>query len=327
MIILKNNKEVFYKLCLILCAIIWGSTFVVIKHATNTMTSGFINAGRFTIATLILLVIYFRKIKNINKTELKGGILMGISLFGGYYLQVLGMEYGSSAGKCAFLSATFCVMVPFLSWAVFKKTPDKYSVIAAILCVIGVALVSVEKNATITLGDGIILVSTFFYAVNIMFTSEFSSKESADVKVLAFLQISVVAILSWLIVIIKGDIPQAYNIRAVMGVVYLGVFATALCLLMQVIGLKHINSTSASIILSLESVFGVIISIAFYNEVITTKLLIGFIVIFIGIIVCETKLSFITNKISIKKLDTGKYKDKSKKEYFNAEIQRSKTSI
>ena len=130
-----------------------------------------------------------------------------------------------------------------------------------------------------------------------MFTSEFSSKESADVKVLAFLQISVVAILSWLIVIIKGDIPQAYNIRAV----YLGVFATALCLLMQVIGLKHINSTSASIILSLESVFGVIISIAFYNEVITTKLLIGFIVIFIGIIVCETKLSFITNKISIKK--------------------------
>ena len=252
---------------------------------------------------------------------------MGISLFGGYYLQVLGMEYGSSAGKCAFLSATFCVMVPFLSWAVFKKTPDKYSVIAAILCVIGVALVSVEKNATITLGDGIILVSTFFYAVNIMFTSEFSSKESADVKVLAFLQIAVVAILSWLIVIIKGDIPQAYNIRAVMGVVYLGVFATVLCLLMQVIGLKHINSTSASIILSLESVFGVIISIAFYNEVITTKLLIGFIVIFIGIIVCETKLSFITNKISIKKLDTGKYKDKSKKEYFNAEIQRSKTSI
>ena len=86
MIILKINKEVFYKLCLILCAIIWGSTFVVIKDATNTMTSGFINAGRFTIATLILLVIYFKKIKNINKTELKGGILMGISLFGGYYL-------------------------------------------------------------------------------------------------------------------------------------------------------------------------------------------------------------------------------------------------
>ena len=171
---MKNNKELLYKLCLIVCSIIWGSTFVVIKDATNTMSSGFINASRFTIAAVILLVVYFKKIKNINKSELKHGIIMGVALFGGYYLQVLGMEYGSSAGKCAFLSATFCVMVPFLSWGVFKRVPDKYSVIAAILCIIGVALVSIENGAHITVGDGIILISAFFYAVNIMFTSEFS---------------------------------------------------------------------------------------------------------------------------------------------------------
>lgn len=292
---MKNNKELFYKLCLILCAIIWGSTFVIIKDATNTMSSAFINAGRFTIGTIILFIIYFKKIKNIKKTELKSGIIMGVALFGGYYLQVLGMEYGSSAGKCAFLSATFCVMVPFLTWGVFKRIPDRYSVIAAILCVIGVTLVSIEKGARITLGDGIILISTFFYAVNIMFTSEFSQKEENDTIVLAFLQIAVVGVLSWLAVLIKGDMPQVYSIDAVLGVVYLGVFATAVCLLMQVIGLQHINSTSASIILSLESVFGVIISILFYNEVITPKLMAGFIVIFIGIIVCETKLSFIKN--------------------------------
>ncbi len=316
---MKNNKELFYKICLIVCSLIWGSTFVVIKDATNTMSSAFINASRFTIATAILLVVYFKKIKNLNKTELKDGILMGASLFGGYYLQVLGMEYGSTAGKCAFLSAVFCVMVPFLSWGVFKRKPDKYSVIAAILCVIGVALVSVENGAKITLGDVIILISAFFYAVNIMFTSEFSSRENNDITVLAFLQIAVVAVLSWSVVIIKNDIPAVYDTRAVMGVIYLGVFATALCLLMQVIGLKHINSTSASIILSLESVFGVIISIAFYNEVITLKLMAGFVIIFIGIIICETKLSFITDKFSIKKSTIKNYKDKSRNEYLEAE--------
>ncbi|MBU5337209.1 DMT family transporter [Intestinibacter bartlettii] len=311
----NNNKEIFYKLCLVLCSVIWGSTFVVIKDATNTMSSGFINAGRFTIATAILLIVYFKKIKNINKSELKHGIMMGISLFGGYYLQVLGMEYGSTAGKCAFLAATFCVMVPFLSWVVFKRTPDKYSVIAAILCIIGVALVSVEKNATITLGDAIILISAFFYAVNIMLTSEFSSNEQNDATVLAFLQIAVVAVLSWITVGIKGEMPQVYHTRAIMGVIYLGVFATALCLLIQVIGLKHINSTSASIILSLESVFGVMISVVFYNEVITSKLLAGFTIIFIGIIVCETKLSFIKDKIGIKKSIEGK--DRIKEDYFD----------
>ena len=313
---MKNNRELFYKVCLILCAIIWGSTFVVIKDATNTMSSAFINASRFTIATIILFVVYFKKIKNMSKTELKHGIMMGVALFGGYYLQVLGMEYGSTAGKCAFLSATFCVMVPFLSWAVFKRKPDKYSVISAIICVIGVALVSIEKGAKITLGDGIILVSTFFYAVNIMLTAEFSSKEGNDSTILAFLQIAVVAVLGWVVVIAKQDMPVVYTKGAVLGIIYLGVFATDLCLLIQVVALEKINSTSASIILSLESVFGVIISILFYNEVLTAKLLAGFVVIFIGIIICETKLSFTTSKLSkIKHI----FKDKNRYSIFTPE--------
>ena len=295
---MKNNKELFYKICLILCAIIWGSTFVVVKDATNTMPSAFINASIFTVATIILFVVYFKKIKNISKKELKHGIIMGVTLFGLYHFQVLGMEYGSTAGKCAFLSATFCVMVPFLSWAVFNKKPDKYSVISAIMCVIGVALVSLEGGAKITLGDVIILLCAFFYAVNIMLTSEFSNKEGNDSIVLAFIQIAVVAVLSWGVVIVKQDIPTVYNTGAVLGIVYLGVFATAICLLIQVVVLEKINSTSASVILSLESVFGVIISIVFYNEVVTGKLLAGFVVIFIGIIICETKLSFITEKIA-----------------------------
>ena len=226
---------------------------------------------------------------------------MGIFLFGGYYLQVMGMEYGSTAGKCAFLSATFCVMVPFLSWAVFKRKPDRYSVIAAIICVIGVALVSIEKGAKITIGDVIILMSTFFYAINIMFTAVFSNREGNDSTVLAFLQIVVVAVLGWITVIFRQEMPQVYTTSAIWGIIYLGVFATALCLLVQVIGLKNVNSTSASIILSLESVFGVIISILFYNEIVTPKLLAGFVVIFIGIIVCETKLSFIKFKFNTKK--------------------------
>lgn len=299
---LKNKNELFYKICLLGCALIWGSTFVIIKDATNTMSSAFINAARFTIASIILFVVFFKKIKNISIQELKHGIIMGIFLFGGYYLQVMGMEYGSTAGKCAFLSATFCVMVPFLSWAVFKRKPDKYSVVAAIMCVIGVALVSLEKGAKITIGDGIILISTFFYAINIMLTSEFSNIEGNDSTILAFLQIVVVAVLGWIAVIVKQEMPQVYTTSAVLGVAYLGVFATALCLLMQVIGLKNINSTSASIILSLESVFGVIISILFYNEILTVRLFTGFVVIFIGIIICETKLSFIKSKPDMKKV-------------------------
>lgn len=291
-----KNKEIFYKFCLLICALIWGSTFVVIKDATNTMSSGFINAFRFTIGGGVLFIIYFNKIKNINKSELKHGLLMGITLFLGYYLQVLGMEYGSSAGKTAFLSATFCVMVPFLTWGVFKRKPDKFNVISAILCVIGVALVSLEGSNKATVGDLMVLVSTFFYAVNIMLTAEFSGRENNDSNILAFLQIAVVGVVSWIVVFVTNDFPEVYSTQAILGVVYLGVFATALCLWIQVTALPKVNPTSGCIILSLESVFGVIISILFYNEVMTAKLGLGFLVIFIGIIICETKLEFITNR-------------------------------
>ncbi|WP_230685835.1 hypothetical protein, partial [Streptococcus pneumoniae] len=84
---------------------------------------------------------------------------------------------------------------------------------------IGVALVSIENGAHITVGDGIILISAFFYAVNIMFTSEFSAIENNDTIILAFLQIAVVGILSWIVVLIKGEMPQVYHARAVMGVI------------------------------------------------------------------------------------------------------------
>lgn len=60
---LKNKNELFYKICLLGCALIWGSTFVIIKDATNTMSSAFINAARFTIASIILFVVFFKKIK------------------------------------------------------------------------------------------------------------------------------------------------------------------------------------------------------------------------------------------------------------------------
>lgn len=307
---MKDNRELFYKILLLVCALIWGSTFVIIKDTTNTMSSGFINAARFTIGSFILLIVYFKKIKHINKHELKYGFFMGITLFGGYYLQVLGMELGSTAGKCSFLSATFSVMIPFLYWAIFHKKPDKFVLAAAIMCVIGVAFVSIEKDSHITIGDIVILISSFFYAVNVMLTSEFSSKENTDTTRLTFLQLLVVAIMGWIVVFSKNEFPQVYTKGAVFSLIYLGVFATALCLLIQVIALKNIKSTtSASILLSLESVFGVIISILWYNEVITFKLTLGFIIIFMGIITCETKWSFITDKFKVKNIKNREYSE------------------
>lgn len=296
---MKDKKYLLSKLALFMAALIWGSTFVIVKNATNTMNTSFILALRFSVGALTLIMIYFKKLKIIDTAYIKNGMIMGITLFFSFWMQVFGLTLDTTPGKSAFLSATYCVIVPFLYYVITKVNPNKYNFIAAFICIIGIGLISLNENLYITLGDLITVLSGFFAASNIIATSIYCKEK--DALILTILQLSVVAVLSWIIVIITNSFPKEYNIQSILGVVYLGVFATAIGLLFQSIGIKYTNPSSAALILSLESVFGVLFSIIVYDEQITTKLVLGFIFIFISVIISETKLSFLKKKEEISK--------------------------
>ena len=288
---MKNKKYILSKVALFVAALIWGSTFVVVKDATSTMSASFILALRFSIGSLVLILIYYKKLKIIDKSYLRDGLVMGITLFISFWMQVYGLTLDTTPGKSAFLCAIYCVIVPFLYWIVIKEKPDKYNFIAAFLCIIGIGLVSLNENLYITGGDLITILSGFFAAVNIIATSIYCKNK--DALILTIIQLSVVGILSWIVVIITKGFPTEYSKTAVFGVIYLGIFATAIGLLFQSIGIKNTNPSSAALILSLEAVFGIIFSIIVYNEQITTKLAIGFAFISIAVIISETKLKFL----------------------------------
>ncbi len=291
---MKNTKYVWSKIALFMAAFIWGSTFVVVKDATSTMTASFILALRFSVGSLVLIIIYWKKLKKIDKSYVKYGVVMGITLFIAFWMQVFGLTLDTTPGKSAFLSVTYCIIVPFLYWITTKEKPDKYNFIAAFICIIGIGLVSLNGSIYMTSGDFITIISGFFAASNIIATSIYCKDK--DELLLTIIQLAVVAILSWIIVIFTNSMPTSYTKSAICGVVYLGIFATAIGLLFQTIGIKHTNPSSAALILSLESVFGVIFSIMVYDEKITTKLALGFVFIFISIVISETKLSFFNEK-------------------------------
>lgn len=291
---MKDKKYVWSKIALFVAALIWGSTFVVVKDATTTMSTSFILALRFSIGSLVLIVVYYRKLKIIDKSYLKGGLIMGLTLFLSFWMQVFGLTLDTTPGKSAFLCAVYCVIVPFLYWIVKKEKPDKYNFIAAFVCIVGIGLVSLNEKLYIKGGDLITILSGFFAAANIVATSIYCKDK--DTTILTILQLSVVGILSWIIVIITNGFPAEYTETALFGVIYLGIFATAIGLLFQSIGIKYTNPSSAALILSLEAIFGVIFSIMIYNEKITMKLVMGFIFIFIAVVVSETKLSFYKKK-------------------------------
>ncbi len=291
---MKDKIYFLSKAALFATAIIWGSTFVVVKGATDTMPTNFIIALRFTVGSLVLGIIFRKKLKLIDKDYIIAGLVMGVSLWSSFIVQVIGLSLDTTPGKSAFLTAIYCVVVPFLYWIIFKDRPDKFNFLAAFICIIGIGMVSLDEGLKVSFGDFLTLIGGILSAINIVFIAYYCKNK--DEYLLTFLQTTVVALISWIATITMKSYPTTYSQSAFLGVLYLGVFATAVCFAFQSIGLKHTSTTSASIILSLEAVFGVLFSILIYHEEVTIKLAVGFLLIFIAVIISETKLAFLFNK-------------------------------
>lgn len=285
-----KNKGLMAKLALLLATLIWGTSFVVVKDAVDIIPTAYLLAVRFSVACIVLALIFFKKLKKINREYLLHGLIIGTCLFLAYYIQTLGIE-DTTPGKNAFITAAYCVMVPFMFWFINRKRPDKYNIIAAVLCLAGIGFVSLTADLTVGKGDALTLVAAVFYALHMVFIAMFSKDK--DPTVLTILQFAVTAVFSWIASFMVKPIAFEITTSLATSVLYLALFATAACLLLQNVGQKYTNPSEAAIILSLESVFGVLFSILLYGEKITPQIGVGFVLIFVAIIISETKLSFI----------------------------------
>ncbi len=133
------------KLALLLATIIWGSSFIVMKDALDDLGTFYLLGVRFMGACILLAVIFWYKFKSFNFYYIKAGFVMGTALLAAYAVQTFGLAE-TTPGKNAFLTAGYCVMVPFLYWLIAGKKPDRYNISAAILCVAGIGLVSLDSN-------------------------------------------------------------------------------------------------------------------------------------------------------------------------------------
>ena len=165
---------------------------------------------------------------------------------------------------------------------------------AAILCLTGIGLVSLDGEFKIRFGDAFTLISGFFYAAHMVVLSKLT--QDKDPVLLTIVQFGYTAVISWVVALLTEDIPKSLSGSEICGLLYLAVFATAVALLLQTVGQKYTKPAPASIILSLEAVFGVIFSVIFYGEEVTPKLLLGFLLIFLSIITSETKWSFLKKR-------------------------------
>lgn len=297
------NKNILAKLALLITAILWGTSLTVVKTASETFNPNFILGVRFTIAAIVLAIIFHKKFKLLDKDNLKSGLIIGFFLFIAYSSQTLGVTF-TTPGRSGFLSASYCVIVPFLFWIVDRSKPDKYNIMAAVFCVAGIFFVAMANESGSLfpttmrelMGDGLALLSGVLFASHIVAVAKLS--KGKDPILMTILQFVSAAVLAWITTFFAENNSNIVltSSRPVLELLYLAIMCTAVALLFQNIGQKHTDPNSAAIILGFESIFGVIFPVMLGMESITTKSLIGFVLIFCSIIISETKLSFLKGK-------------------------------
>ena len=279
------KKSTTAKIALFVTAMLWGSTFAIGKIATEAFSASFIIALRFTVASVALLIATIPYLKIIDKEYLRDGIWMGIALFVSYILQVVGLSMDTSPGKSAFLCTTYCVLVPFIHWFATKKRPQWLHVLCVFVCLFGIGVLSLKGGFGMSTGDVLTVLSGIPGAINIVISSIVCEKKNP--LVLTMIELWVVAVLAWICVFATKTVPTQFPIETVGGIVYLGLVATALCLFLQSYGLKYAEASIGGMLLSLESVFGVVFAIILYGEKITPRMIIGFGIIFLAIVLSQ----------------------------------------
>ena len=276
-----------YRLLIIAATIIRGSSFVIVKDVTNSMPPAWILVVRFTAAAIIMAVAFLKyRELYFERSHVGFGLLFGLAMFLAYYTQTIGIT-DTTPGKNAFLTGTYCVIVPFLAWALVRRRPNHYNIVAAVLCIVGIGFISLDGSLTMRFGDAMTLVCAVFYALHIILVSQFA--QGRNIYVLTMWQFVGVAICSLIVGGLFEPMPDwaAVPMDCWISLAYLAVACTTVALLFQNIGQAHLPPASAALLLSLEAVFGVAFSVALGAETLTLRIVFGFALVFAAIIISE----------------------------------------
>lgn len=282
------NRTKTGELGLTLATVLWGLCFAVSKDANAQVPPAWQVGLRFSAAAVLMALLFHRRLKQLNRRTVLSGLLLGVLIFTGYYLQTVALQY-TTAGKSAFLTAIYVVLVPFLYWAVRHTKPGVQHLFSAVLCLCGVGLLSLDGGSLrLGLGEVLTLATGVVYAFHIVCMGV--TAEDSDPILLTFVQFVVCGALGCAVAGFTAPLP-VWDTGSVLSMAYLAVPGTMIPMSLQCFAQKYVKPGKAALLMSLESVFGCLFGILLLGEHPTWKIAGGFVLIFTAMILSEIPLS------------------------------------
>ncbi len=279
-----KKKQIVGDLILLLTSLIWGVGYAVVAIALKAGSGEyFLTASRFALATTLQLPFVYKEFKQMNKSVIIKGVILGALLVFGFFTQTIGQK-DTTTTNVAFLTSVNIVLIPFTSFVIIRKKLQLRSIIAALITLVGIGFLTLGSSFHINIGDYYVLLCALFFALYASVTD--LSAKSENPKLLVFIQFLTATVFAS-IAFILSDEKMVFNTAVSLSIIYCGLVSNLIATLLYTYGLKYTSAERASIILSLESIFGTILGIILFGEIFNFKLLIGSALILFAILYSE----------------------------------------
>lgn len=292
----KNNFQGI--LMLTLCAFIWGTAFIAQSVGGEYAEPLTFNCARSFLATIFLFCccLLFDKLNGkpfrilgtdnpLRKDRtIKGGIVCGIALTLASFMQQLGIMY-TTVGKSGFITALYIVLVPFLSYAIYRTRLTIIQCVSVVIAAIGMYYICINEGFSINKGDFYTLVCAFCFAGQIIAVDRVIT--NLDGVRLSLVQFITCTILNGILMFIF-ETPSLHNIiLGLLPIAYAGIMSSGVAYTLQIVGQKHCNPVLACMIMSLESAFALLSGWLLLGQAMSQREIFGCLLVFAAIMLAQ----------------------------------------
>tara|TARA_B110000438_G_scaffold123843_1_gene120730 strand:- start:850 stop:1749 length:900 start_codon:yes stop_codon:yes gene_type:complete len=272
------------------CTFIWGTTFIAQDTGMDKIGPLTFNATRFFVGFLSIMPIALliekkkisKEINNNKKLFFKLLFWIGLFLFLGTFLQQTALLY-TDVANAAFFTIFYVPMVPIILFLIYSKSIHWSIWPSVLFCLFGVYLLSDFSDATIRLGDGLVILCALFWALHIIFIGNFIKNFNLPLFFGA-LQALVVSFFSFIFAIFFETITISNILNESISIIYAGVLSGGIAFTLQIYAQKNISPAPAGIIFSLEGVFATIAAWIILNQILDINNVIGCFLIICGVL-------------------------------------------
>jgi len=283
-------KKITSLLCLVFCTLIWGTTFIAQDTGMDNIGPFTFNSVRFFVGFFAVapFVFLFERekinLKTINKKNefLKLVLPVGIFLFLGCIFQQVSLKYTDVANS-AFFTVFYVLMVPIIIYFLFSKKIHWSIWPSALACVVGGYFLSDINDAAIRFGDSLVLIGAIFWALHIIYIGKIINKFDLPFFI-ALIQNLIVAVLSFILVIIFEEFDFSKIKLETVEILYAGILSGGAAFALQLFGQRNISAAPAAIIMSLEGVIAAVSAWLVLNQILGINNIIGCLLILSGIL-------------------------------------------